>query len=262
MARTCIFCGGRAGSREHIFPDWINRVFERLPAPDVEEPAQWGRGTIDLEAGTEAHHKWTGDAEAPASEVTSSVCHDCNAGWMSKLEGRSAPLLAPMIEGYPTHLTMSDQITVATWTAKTAIVLESTLGGGRQFRPDQRRHVMDHDSPPGLLRIMAAAVEGQIPPLGYRCVRAHIPNDGLTPFDLHIYTLQVHLLVLQILRPDPPPPNYGALKTLAVPRDIEIPVFPPTDGFFWPPEKSFDTDGLSRYGARVVSGPLPWEAPY
>jgi hypothetical protein len=175
------------------------------------------------------------------------------------LESRSAELLTPMIQAHPHTLAMPEQIVVATWATKTAMVIEQTLGGGRYFSLDQRQHVMNHDSPPGLLRIVAAAVEGEIPPLGYRCVRAEVEDNGAHVCDLHLYTLQIHTLVLQIVRPDnPPPPNYGALKTLAVPRDIEVPLWPPTDGFFWPPEKSLDNDGLSQYAARIVDAAPPW----
>ena len=177
---------------------------------------------------------------------------------MAELERRAAPLLSPMITGQPSTLTMPEQLIVATWATKTAMVVESTLGGPGHFHPDQRRHVMEHDSPPGLLRVMASALEGMIPPLRYMCVRAEILQDSARVCDAHLYTLQVHMLVFQIVRPDPPPPRYSALMSLSQPRDLEVPVFPPTDGFFWPPKESFDNEGLVRWAGRIVDGTPPW----
>jgi hypothetical protein len=52
----------------------------------------------------------------------------------------------------------------------------------------------------------------------------------------------------------PTPPiliEYGALTTLAGPEDYEIPLFPPIEGFFWPPKHSFTNETLNRYAARM-----------
>ena len=256
MARKCIFCGGRAGSREHVFPDWLNRVFDELPPPvSAADPPRWGQGTVDLRSGTRQDRSW--GAKEIASHITKVVCHSCNTGWMSRLEGRAAPLLTPMIQGRPTALSQADQLVVATWATKTAIVVEPTLNKPDHFPPDQRQIVMNEDRPPGFLRIFAAAIEDLIPPIHAGALLAQVEGGPVT-FRVHFYTLQINTLVLQVIRPDPQPPVYSALGEVSVAREREIPLFPPVEGFFWPPKESLTNETLDQYRARIVTGSPPW----
>jgi len=76
------------------------------------------------------------------------VCNDCNVGWMHRLEDACIPLLRPAIR-LETHVILAPaaQQTVATWVAKTAMMLEFVHGGKRV--PDEHyRHVFDHREPP------------------------------------------------------------------------------------------------------------------
>ena len=244
-----------------MFPDWLNGVFAQFPMEYVDGPKPaWARGQVDFR--TEESKELTWEASEIASLRNKRLCHDCNTGWMEGLEGRSQSLLRPMILGRPNTLNLEEQITVATWTAKTAMVIESSYGDDGNFSIEERRIVMNHDRPPHSVRIHAAAIEDLIPPLRFGVVRALVELDGAEVGNLHIYTIQINTLVLQIIRYDPPPPNYGPLKTLAVPADIEIPVFPPVDGFFWPPKNSLDNEGYAKYVVRGQSMPtLPRTGP-
>lgn len=257
MARRCIFCDSKSGSREHILPDWLNRVFEGLPPPvDPDEQPRTARGVVDFQTGTHFQRSW--GATEIASHVTRLVCHDCNTGWMSRLEGRSAPLLTPMIEGHPTTLSQDEQLIVATWATKTAMVLELAIDKPGHFSAEDCRLVMPpHDRPPGYLRIFAAAVEGLIRPWDAGALVAHVQGGGQDIL-VHIYTLQINMLVLQVIRPDPPPSVYGALNSIPTARGHEIPLFPPVDGFFWPPKESLSNETLNQYRARITSGAPPW----
>jgi hypothetical protein len=241
-----------------MFPDWINRVLEHLPpmVPTTDQPPQWSQGTVDYTSGARMERRW--GAAQVASITSKMICHECNTGWMADLEGRSAPLLTPMILGQPHSLTQADQLTAALWTAKTVMVMEPTLGRQDNFPPDQRQAVM-RGYVPGHFRVFAAAIEDQIPPLRFSCVRSEVERAGLPFVKLHFYTLQINTLVVQLLRGDPPPPRYGALEEVAHPFDAEVSLWPPVPEFFWPPKLSLDNEGLSRYVGRL--GPLhtpPW----
>ena len=48
-ARVCIFCGQRAGSGEHGFPDWLNGVF---PAQEVGPPS-----AVEVKVGVHPEHQ-------------------------------------------------------------------------------------------------------------------------------------------------------------------------------------------------------------
>jgi len=96
------------------------------------------------------------------------------------------------------------------------------------------------------------AFESEIGPLRYACARGHAARNDDPLFEFHIYTLQIGTLVLQTLRPSPPPPSYGALKSFAVPDKIEIPVFPPVAHFAWRPHAVLDEEGFVRFTARLA----------
>lgn len=251
MPRTCVFCGARADSKEHVFPNWLNGVFDQIPTLDKSGGA-WERGSLVFGTGVHQHQDWL--VRDIASVTTRYVCRGCNGGWMSTLEVRARPLLAPMILGKPHPLSMAQQLTVATWATKTAIVCERSLSTpSRTFNPDQCAIVREHDQPPGLLRIYAACIEGQITPLRYAkvVVSAASRETGIPDFDINLYTLQIGTLVIQVLRPDPPPPTYSSLHALPSPGDFDIQIFPPVNEFFWPPKRSLSPESLGAYSARV-----------
>jgi hypothetical protein len=55
------------------------------------------------------------------------VCENCNHGWMSALEGQTAPVLTPLINGQrsPFELSVGESLIISRWAVKTALVLSS-----------------------------------------------------------------------------------------------------------------------------------------
>jgi hypothetical protein len=109
MTQTCIFCENSAGSREHLWPQWIlsRKNFgafrlKRAGAPEV------------ILNNTELTVK--------------SVCGKCNNGWMSGLEQEAKPLLEQMFDDKPVDLDGNQQQIVAKWVAKMAFLFDSTKG--------------------------------------------------------------------------------------------------------------------------------------
>jgi hypothetical protein len=263
VARKCIFCEKRAGSGEHMFPDWLNKVFDQIEwqMPEGETP-MWSRGAQDFRTDEVSEQVW--GASEIASLILKKLCHECNTGWMADMEAVSAPLLTPMILGRPSTLNQTEQVTVGTWATKTVMVCEASMSEERNFTPEDRKIVMNENRPPGHLRVFAASLEGLITPARFGVVRMEVQNKGVRLGDLHLYTLQINMLILQVIRQDPPAsvgvsmadPNFGS--------DGEIRVFPPipdNPGFFWPPKKSFDLEGLPRYVTRLDNPPAlpgPW----
>lgn len=237
-----------------MFPDWLNPVLAQTIPLEAQDVPKWSRGQKDFQTGEEKGQTWT--TTEIASLLNKKLCHGCNTGWMARLEGRAAPLLTPMILGHPTTLSQPDQITVATWAVKTAMVLETAMDTEEDyFTQEQRDIVMRHDRPPALVRVRAAAIEDLIPPLHYACTRLEIQRDGAYFANMHLYTLQTSVLVLQVLRPHPPPPRNTDFLVPVVSDDFEVPVFPPIAEFFWPPKRSLDNAGMERYRTRNDNPP-------
>lgn len=99
--------------------------------------------------------------------MTGSVCKQCNNGWMSILERKAKPILAPLILGEKRTLSETEQELVATWTIKTAICLQRTVPDETAF-PPKSVHTW--------LRTK------QTPPSGYRVfIGAVTPREGKQP---------------------------------------------------------------------------------
>ena len=89
-----------------------------------------------------------------------------------------------------------------------------------------------------------------------------------SPFcDYHFYTLYIGTLVLQVLRLNPPPADFGSLKRMDLPQEIEVPfevarvIFPPGKECDWPPEKSLDWNGVVEFTHRGLPMPGDWYPP-
>jgi hypothetical protein len=110
-ARRCIFCQKPPGSGEHLFPDWMNATF---PVDRKVEKPLYGRH-IANEEGVKTNH-WS--AAEIANETTNMLCHDCNTGWMSVLEGAAKWVLEPMMLGQHRPLSVDEQILAGRWAVR------------------------------------------------------------------------------------------------------------------------------------------------
>lgn len=107
-AQTCLFCNCQAGSREHLWAAWIHK---RLPK---KEPI---RITFP--------NRSVATSKNPEIKVKT-VCGVCNNGWMSHLEAACVPLIGNLMQDISLPLDTSQQVLLATWAVKTAMVLDST----------------------------------------------------------------------------------------------------------------------------------------
>lgn len=251
QGRKCIFCGSRANSKEHAFADWLNDVFGRdgvgpsgaelfRATPDEAEMFTWTVGEI-------------------AGQTVKGVCHSCNTGWMAQLEGRARPFLEPMITGGAQLLDAAQQILVATWTTKTVMVCERMLDGPFAFSSDDRRILMEQDRPPGHVLVYASAVQTELGPLRFSQVAGELATTSGVPTGvvMHLYTLQVGTLVLQVMRGEPPAEVARTWGGYMPERDRELPLFPPlASGFYWPTKHVLDERQFLAY-TRRMAGPGP-----
>ncbi len=244
-----------------MFPDWLNRVFPLLAD---DPPPEWTRhkGAVDTEVTTMS---WR--ANEVASVTTKLVCNGCNTTWMAQLEEYAKPILVPMIEARSLTLDAAQQLVVATWAVKTAIVIEPTLSKESNFSPEECSIVRTQARPPGSTTVLIAAIDGPIPTVQYRCVRIRTLLGQRPVFDLHVYTIQVGTLVLQIVRHDPPPTNYGSLEGIQLPDSLQLPpgiatqIFPPAPRRRWPPPQRLDWDKLNEISRRGLDMPMEWILP-
>ncbi|MCS6897177.1 MAG: hypothetical protein NZM29_04325, partial [Nitrospira sp.] len=79
---------------------------------------------------------------ADSMQKVGSVCHSCNNGWMSRLEGDVKPILTPMVLGNSVTLEAQQQERLTTWMTKCAMLYESMETGEVFFNELDRRHFM------------------------------------------------------------------------------------------------------------------------
>jgi hypothetical protein len=127
MARTskkCIFCCGAPTTREHIWADWLKAFIPKdLPKHSSVSSILNPDRTID-----KSSQVWGGDVRSRRLQI---VCGPCNQGWMHDLQDVTKPILIPLIKGETMLLGTSEQHTLATWCAMTAICAE-------YFQPKRR----------------------------------------------------------------------------------------------------------------------------
>jgi hypothetical protein len=120
MLNLCLFCDRNAGNREHLWPKWIH---DRIDF-----------GALKMD------RYQTGQIVIPDPEITvKSVCALCNNGWMSDLEAKNIPMVGSMLNDLSITLDRGAQESVAAWTIKTAMVLDSTrpkAAGARFYRKE------------------------------------------------------------------------------------------------------------------------------
>ena len=91
MATQCIFCNGHPLIKEDAWPQWLVTLV--------------GRDRISCTV-------WQGDSiqrRFPTKGIVQRVvcvCAACNNGWMSQLESTAKPILAPLVDGIATTLTL------------------------------------------------------------------------------------------------------------------------------------------------------------
>jgi hypothetical protein len=105
---VCAFCGELAASDEHVFPKWVSRALARIAPMNLK--TDYGPRPIK------------------SLEITAPVCEKCNTRWLSVLENDVQPILRPLIHGEERVLSPAEQRVLATWAAKTALMLDLASG--------------------------------------------------------------------------------------------------------------------------------------
>ena len=117
----CIFCGSGGLTKEHVFADWLRDLFPRDETTTHDFGRyEWPKGIITNEPKA-AIRQLQGHVGSRKLRV---VCKACNTGWMSALEQRAKPILAPLIVGEVSHVSPLMQNIVATWATKTMMIAE------------------------------------------------------------------------------------------------------------------------------------------
>jgi hypothetical protein len=144
---VCAFCPNKSNiTGEHIWSAWIGEI---LPTTryvyrrDEGIEKEWSSTKID--------------------QKTNVVCKSCNETWMSNLEGRVKLLAAPLIrDGAPTTLAQEDQLLLAAWAFKHAVISNhGVLEGEPMYTQSERQQFRLSLAVPQHVHIWIAAFQGR-----------------------------------------------------------------------------------------------------
>ncbi|HEY1727731.1 MAG TPA: hypothetical protein VGG22_05120 [Candidatus Baltobacteraceae bacterium] len=124
MARSCAFCGKDKVTNEHVFAKWVRNEFRSK------------RGVAILDFEKDEKLAWSHGGK-PLVHKVKFFCASCNNGWMSRLEVSAGKILRPMLNAEHVGIKMgyADQLTVASWAVKTAMVCQH-LHPSENFIPE------------------------------------------------------------------------------------------------------------------------------
>jgi hypothetical protein len=242
----CVFCGARATSAEHIWPQWIGRLFD---LPERTVPYERTRTTGPNPPSFEA---------PPFSLTVNRVCRECNNGWMSDLEGAAKPFVERMIVGDVCDLSEAAQRTVATWCFKTAAMFQFTHPDNVSIPPEHYRHLYERREPPPLCDVHLARYATRLPDgnvhieraahYQHHAIEASTESGGLVRgFGA---TLSIGQFVFQLfgLHGDRAEPfEHGCTPGFVVG------IWPARRAVRWPTRFALNEDALDRFGREYLS---------
>lgn len=229
--------------------------------------------TIQIEKGVDdgpATERWHGPRASVSVKV---VCHTCNNTWMSRLETEAQPVLTAMVLGRRINLSSPQQIVVAQWCLKTAMVFDCTRQPARRYYSQAERdylfQVRSRDAPavplPKWTLIWLAAYAGRTRAnCSGRKLRALAQGAaGQAAVAAHVTTIMAGSFVAQVVNVRLPPngallanPHPPAVKLeLNVKpgpwQDLTRQAWPPHAlSLDWPPAILLDDSSLLDLGDR------------
>lgn len=170
--RACLSCGstGAKLTKEHVFPRWLYRA--------LDPPS-----TMAYRVGGEIVSRWKA-----ADLCVGGICIQCNNGWMHDLECAFRAVMLPAITGRagnedpPLLLDRAVQQVVATWTAKTWLLLELALRHVRSAAVEARpllAYLYEHGCPTDELQVFLSVAPA--PPTFAEFATIGLPHDESPP---------------------------------------------------------------------------------
>lgn len=226
--RSCLFCGQKANSKEHVWPDWI---LEQLKTQRKIAIA----GDIDGRKLRMAGFK----PELKAKFV----CKSCNTGWMSNLEHANSRIIGPMLHDISIPLDPTQQWSIARWALKSSMVVEGIANQKQAFYHQNEREDLRHSIVPQNTFIWLGRYVGNHEiSVAAMHLWSDIPGDPKV-FHCYVTTVVFGYFVFQVFSAHVPygHPRVG-LNTVPGPwNDVLISIWPANKTtIVWPSPLCFD----------------------
>jgi hypothetical protein len=145
----CIFCEGIGMTKQHIWPNWMNRAFPKNENSHtnlkLSVQSVFGQKQRTLLIHSPVTKKLNGNI---GSRQLRLVCSKCNMGWMSKIDEQSKDLIIALMTHQDIILSQEQHLTLAAWIAQITIVAEFTDIPMKAIPYSERKYFMDNQLPP------------------------------------------------------------------------------------------------------------------
>jgi hypothetical protein len=251
--RQCIFCGNAAKSKEHLWPEWILKKIEP--------------GKI---SGFIGHHK---NLQFDREITVRTVCKPCNEGWMHKLECTNIPVMGPLIDDGSRFLDMPQLWSIAVWSLKTAMVMDSTTASVAPlfYTQEERDNLMESSTIPFRTLVWLGRFLGRSDiGASMSSIKATLDSDPTAPrIPARITTFLLNCLVIQVMTAHPTAEHIHRTIRIRPAEgpwdDLVIPCWPTVGhNLYWPPALAFNFGhtliGWQRFADRYnlgVNVPIP-----
>ncbi len=152
-ANTCIYCGRRGVSKEHVIPAWLGKYVSQNEPTNSLGYKLYGFGSRVID---EDHLERPGDGH---TVKVRRVCESCNNGWMSQLQERAKPLILDMLSGAPLALHKRFQTNLAAWSAMTFMAGDFRRAVSAAISQEDRNYLMKVGRAPKNWRIWVGRYE-------------------------------------------------------------------------------------------------------
>lgn len=245
--RSCVFCrrDKYPPSKEDIFAKWIAR--------------EWpNNGIFQIEASQDKIPYRTWGAKGNMGFVMTKPCEDCNNGWMSEFENNAKPILTELIWGRKCTVTGSDQLHIAKWMVKTAMMFEFYRGRSpRFFQPRHRQSLYQHRLVPHGTMVFIAHYSGGKDALLIdhdELIRLELAVNGTvyagSGYSATFCIGQVALQIFAYRWPDDMPHTEFNIKVPGQWNEWSRQVYPTRSEFIWPIEFTLDNAAIDRFQHR------------
>jgi hypothetical protein len=161
---------------------------------------------------------------------------------MSDLEELTKPLIVPMMDGIPTALTRTEQLTLAAWGVKTAMVIEGLNAKRTLFYDKQEREQLRLETrPPFRTSVWLAKYVGEFGAYGYAAELSGPINGTSDNIKSYVTTITAAQFVIQIAGTKLPDTIHHSVTITAAQRpglwnQAAVRIYPPVlERANWPP---------------------------
>jgi hypothetical protein len=244
--RQCAFCNSDASSGEHLWSDWIGRLFTSS-----------GYNFRHVNTDGNLSQRWQAPSLSTKAKV---ICRECNNTWMSTIESDAKSALAEMIRlAAPVSLLASGINALSAYAFKCAVIanhMSPASDGNLFFSPYDRRRFRESRQIPDGVQMWIAAFSGVHATSGIFKSSYMTAKEPCKDIEFFTFTFGAGYLVFQVLASRWTNVHHGYKLLPHVEPDgywnTAATQFWPRDGFplQWPPTHILGDDMLAPFVQR------------